>query len=151
MHLPYHRFFPHFFFTVERVPSFHNIVERNSELTAQNPFPPILMTFHPSFEGLPCSHPGVLVSQQYEVIPHLGQITACDSDLTSHSTHPTNSMTATETSMWPKFSQSSSIQACGRTSVRVTQNRTGLHSTYSWTWKMWGCVCWKSLFSKLNP
>lgn len=88
-----------FFFTVECVLSFHKIVERISELTAQNPFPPILVTFHPSFEGLPCSHPGVLVSQQYEVIPHLGQITACDSDLTSHSTHPTNSMTATETSM----------------------------------------------------
>ena len=73
-------------------------MERISELTAQNPLPPILITtLHPSFEELPCPHPGVLVSQQYEVIPHLGEITACDPDLTCHDTHHSNSMIAIET------------------------------------------------------
>ena len=44
--------FTHTLFSVECVQSFHKTVERISELTAQNPLPPILITtLHPSLKN----------------------------------------------------------------------------------------------------
>lgn len=70
-------------------PDFHKVMEGGCELTASNPFSPILITvLHPSFKDLPCSHPRVLVFQQYEVVLRLGQSSACDPGRVSHDTTP---------------------------------------------------------------
>lgn len=86
-------------------PEFSQVVEGVWELTAQNPFPPILITvLYFPFEKLLHNHPRVLVFQHHERIPSLDKSGACDLGLTSHNIISPNCVIALEMGMWPQSS-----------------------------------------------
>lgn len=81
-------------------PGFSQVVEGVWELTAQNPFPPILITvLYSPFEKLPHHHPRVLVFQQHKLIPSLDKSGAYDPGLASHNITPPNCVIALEMGM----------------------------------------------------